>query len=215
MQSDTIKPQKTMAKTKDYQRWFGMMLGSHVVKDLVLLGQFLFIIVLWNQTPADRFLAVNDQNQIKELIILNEPNVSNAGVKKWLAEAMTESYEFTFKNMKTRMAKNCDKYYTEKGCDDYKAAHDKIGNTKRIIKDKLIVNAVPLAAPIVKTKGVNGDGLYHWIVQIPMIITYTGSKETSVKELFEVDIVRSNVYTHKNGIAIKSHIYKKYAGGVQ
>ncbi len=212
MQNDTIKPQKVIAKTKDYQRWFGMMIGSHVIKDLVLLGQFVFIIVLWNQTPNDRFLSVNDQNQIKELIVLGESNTTNAGVKKWLAEAMIESYEFTFKNMKSRMAKNCDKYYTEKGCNDYKAAHDAIGNTARIKKDKLIVNAAPLAAPIVKKKGVNKKGIYQWVVQIPMIITYTGSKETSVKELFEVNIVRSGVYKHKNGLAIESHVYKKYSG---
>ncbi len=212
MQNDTIKPQKVMAKTKDYQRWFGMMIGSHVIKDLVLLGQFIFIIVLWNQTPNDRFLSVNDQNQIKELILLGESNTTNAGVKKWLAEAMTESYEFTFKNMKSRMAKNCDHYYTEKGCNDYKGAHEAIGNTARIKKDRLIVNAAPLAAPIVVKKGVNEKGIYQWVVQIPMIITYTGSQEKSVKELFEVNIVRSGVYKHKNGLAIESHVYKKYSG---
>lgn len=210
MSENLIKPPQKKPRVKDYQRWFGMLIGSGTVKDVIILILVIACIFLYNLKPKDRYFAVDDQNRVKELIDMGSPNVTDNGVKKWLADAMMESYDFNFKNMTQRMTKTCDEYYTKKGCQEYQLAHEKIGNLKRIRKENLIVSSVPKGVPIVlKSEYDSKREVYHWIVQIPMLITYTGSQDTPTEVLFQVDVVRSSVYSHKSGLAIDSHIYKR------
>lgn len=213
MSDNAITPPRKEPKKSDYQRWFSFLLGIILILVAIVAGAIILIANLANRPVENHYFSVDNHGRLKELVNLGKPNMEHSGIKTFLTDAMTESYDFNFKNMTRRITKACDEYYTEKGCMEYKVAHKKIGNLDRIENEKLIVSAVPTGVPVVVKSGMDDQtGLYRWVVNIPMMITYTGSHDVTTKVLFQVNIVRSTAYKNEHGVAIDSHVYKRLKG---
>lgn len=161
-----------------------------LVKLLILLSIVAVVLALWLtevclDEQAPNYYATSTSGDLYDLQSLSEPVVSNAFLLQWAGLATRAAYNLDFNDYQKELAR-AHHYFSPAGWSSFKNALHSAGVLDSLQSNKLIMSAV-ISGPgvILDTEVIHG--VYTWLVQLPLLVTYTSANEQK-KELLRVSL---------------------------
>lgn len=177
----------------------------------IILVLLLMIVVLYQifHRPLPVFWALAPNHQRMELTASNEPNLLSSTLIAWASKAAVAAYTFDFVNFNKEI-NQVRPYFTEKGWNDYRASIG--GLIQTITQNKIFVNGVVTAPPVISNQGdLSGHG-YTWRVQIPFLVSYQSSDAISrARYMVVVTLVRVPTSANPAGIGIDQFVMTSFS----
>lgn len=164
----------------------------------LMLGMVGLLLFQIKNKPLSPFIAISDDGQKMQLISYDDPNLLSSTLIKWASKAVVTAYTYDFYNYPKQL-QLAQPYFTEAGWANYKTSIQSLINT--ITANKLFVNGVVSAPPVISNQGSLGDYDRVWRVQIPFLVTYQSS-ETTTNASYIVNLMIVKVPTTENPAAI-------------
>jgi intracellular multiplication protein IcmL len=180
--------------------WIALGLG---VSTVVLAASTAYLAM---SKPEPRYFATTTDGQILPLVPLDKPHQSAAEVSNFAVRAVTTSLTYDFANYRTDF-NNALQFFTKpSGWNQFVDAVQESQMLDLVQSRRLNTTAVANNAVIVR-EGINSRGVYEWIVQIPLRITYQSASEvTGQNFLITVNIERLQTYESPYAMAISRFI---------
>ncbi len=192
-----------LRRIKRFNRMYKMSVAT------VALAGFIIVAMPFLK-PMHVFRAVTENPNTRERILrkmvsLDEPNLTDGTIISWAATSITEILTLGFGDFDRQMASQR-KLFTSSGWRSFNEAMAKSGIREKFKSSQLILTSVPSDSPLVSGRGIDQDGDYVWIVEMPLIMTYATNNEVTQKSRGIVRLTISRVRSGENpaGIAIKS-----------
>lgn len=174
-----------------------------LLTNFALLGTFFYQI---SQKHEPKYYAVSPNGQAQVLVPFSAPILSSSELLQWAERVAVLAYNYNFNNYPEIMSQ-LQNYFTSNGWKYYQDALTTSGLLDAIISKKLLVTAVTTADPVINDRSYVG-GLFSWMVQVPMLVTYESQTEKKSGNLI-MNMVISRVPVTLDipkGIAIQSLI---------
>ncbi len=162
---------------------------------LIMVGVLLYQL---KNRPVPPFVAVSPDGQKMILKSYNDPNLLSSTLIKWASKAAVAAYTYDFYNYPKQLAL-AQPYFTEAGWVSYRQSIQGLIDT--ITTNKLFVNGVVSAPPVISNQGSLGDYDRVWRIQIPFLVTYQSSENTT-NSSYMVTLMIVKVPTTENPAAI-------------
>lgn len=118
-------------------------------------------------------------------IIFRHDKITFKSLTAWAKEAAVMSLSYGFGNYETAL-KKASQYYTEQGWNEFTEALRASGNLDIIVRDRLLVKAIPAGQPrVIKQKVVNGQPV--WEIELPVLLKYENAEQT-IREPMKVSM---------------------------
>lgn len=195
-----------ISRNNFYRDGYQTLLRIAVIEGIAIAALVIALIVTIAVTdPQDRFFATTDDGRILELVPLNQPNLSDDAVITWASEAAVRVMTFGFHDYRRRL-QDASSAFTRGGWASFTDALDKSGVLEAVEANRQVLTAVPQQAPVIIEKGDNG-GVYRWVVQFPMIVTYqSGNVTQTERSMVTLVIERISTLETPKGIGIDQWI---------
>ena len=156
--------------------------------------------------PEPRYFATTTQGQLLPLVPLDKPHQSAAEVTNFAVKAVTTSLTYDFANYRADF-NNALQFFTKPvGWNEFVDAVHKSQMLELVQAKRLNTTAVANNAVIVR-EGINARGVYEWVVQMPIRVTYQSASEvTGQNFLLTVNIERLQTYESPYAMAISRFI---------
>jgi len=155
--------------------------------------------------PEDRFFATTADGRLIRMAPLDEPNMNDAAIVSWAARAASDIMTFGFHDYQKRLQESST-YFTRRGWQSFTEALDRSRVMEGVQKTQQVVTAAPKSAPVIVQQGLI-DGIYRWIVELPLIVTYqSGTAQQSDTLNVELVIVRVSTLDSPSGVGIQQWI---------
>lgn len=128
--------------------------------------------------PAPVYFATNSDGSITPIIPVSQPHLSPAEVANFATEAATRSLTYSFSNYRAEFEDMKPYFSKPRGWNSFVDAVNKSGQLELVKNQRLNTTAVAQRAVIVR-EGLNPDGIYEWIVQLPLRVTYQSSTQVT------------------------------------
>ena len=187
--------------------------AAYKVMARIALGLGLTTLVLGASTaylaysrPEPRYFATTTDGQILPLVPLDKPHQSAAEVSNFAVRAVTTSLTYDFANYRADF-NNALQFFTKPtGWNQFVDAVQESQMLDLVQKRRLNTTAVANNAVIVR-EGINSRGIYEWVVQIPLRVTYQSASEvTGQNFMITVHIERLQTYESPYAMAISRFI---------
>ncbi len=155
--------------------------------------------------PQDRFFATTADGRLIRMTPLNEPNMNDAALISWVARASSDIMTFGFHDYQRRLQESSS-YFTRRGWQTFSEALQRSRIMETVEKSQQVVTASPKAAPTIIQQGL-ANGIYRWVVQLPMVVTYqSGSAQQTDTLNVQVVVVRVSTLDSPSGVGIQQWI---------
>lgn len=170
---------------------------------LALIGAMYYVIKV--NTPQNMYFATTEDGRLMPMVPLGQPNLSTPALMSWVAQSTTEVMTFGFNDYRRRLQESS-RNFTRRGWESFTQALQRSRIIEMVEVNQQLITAAPKGAPILQSEGLVA-GRYHWVVQIPLILTYrSGSKTSNTTLLVTVTVVRVPRLESSNGIGIEQWI---------
>jgi intracellular multiplication protein IcmL len=155
--------------------------------------------------PQDRFFATTADGRLIRMVALDEPNMNDAALVSWAARAASDVMTFGFHDYQRRLQESS-AYFTRRGWQNFTEALDRSRVIEGIQQSQRIVTAAPKSAPVIEQQGLV-DGVYRWVVDLPLIVTYQAGTSTQSDTIsVQLVIVRVSTLDSTSGVGIQQWI---------
>ncbi|MDX9689977.1 MAG: hypothetical protein EOM37_08150 [Proteobacteria bacterium] len=171
----------------------------------VIVGLIILVITLTPLLhPIQNYKARNPDGKITGLVPLMEPNQTDQAILSWAATTITEVMTFGFGDIDTRVLSQKSRF-TGEGWDSFLEAFRKERTREGFKSSQLVLTTVPTDVPVITKKGLDKDGDYQWVVEMPVIMTHTTNDRVSSvrKSIIRLTIVKVPPRHNVRGIGIK------------
>jgi intracellular multiplication protein IcmL len=153
------------------------------------------------------YFAADESGQYVELITLDRPNHKSAVVSQWLSDALIDTFDFNYLNMKQVLNNKSIEWFTDSGRNSLITSISETGSFSVIVKEKLIVQLNLIRAPVLVREGVSNSGKYEWLLQVEGKFTYTNEGSVYTNDvLFTVSVTRRSMLEDIKGLGINKII---------
>ncbi len=152
--------------------------------------------------PEPRYFATTVDGRIQPLIPVDRPHLSANEVVTYAAEAVTRSFTYSFATYQQDF-QDAQQFFTKpRGWNSFVEAIQKSGTLELVKNRRLNSTAIAQRAVIVR-EGVNSEGVYEWIVQMPVRVTYQSASEVTGQNMtVTITMQRLQTYEHPRAAAI-------------
>jgi intracellular multiplication protein IcmL len=183
---------------RDNYRRVVMGLLVLLVINIILVGVVFYQIA---NRPTPQYFATSVDGRITPLYPLSEPMIAPNELAQWATRTAVSAYTYNFVNYREALQR-VQNDFTPEG---WKYFEDALKGTRvleTVIAKKLVVSAVPTAAPVILDQGVI-NGRYAWKVQLPLLVTYQSPNEqTQMPVVVNMVISRVPTVNIPRGIAV-------------
>ncbi|MCL2474127.1 MAG: DotI/IcmL family type IV secretion protein [Alphaproteobacteria bacterium] len=176
------------------------------IQSWVIIGISVFLLIfLPMMQTAYLFHARTPEGKEKRLVGIAAPNLTDKAIRDWAATSVTEMLTMGFGDLETKVMKN-QKRFTEEGWMDFIKAFAVLNIRDAFRERQLVLMTAPSGPPVILQQQTDLDGIYKWIVQIPIVMTYITHNNVTRTERRTVILKISRVSPVENpgGIAIQS-----------
>lgn len=174
--------------------------GMAIVALIAALG-----ITIAVSRPQDRFFATTADGRLIRMVALNEPNMNDAALVSWAARAGSDVMTFGFHDYQRRL-QEASAYFTRRGWQSFTEALDRSRVMEGVQSAQRVVTAAPKSAPVITQQGLV-DGIYRWVVELPLIVTYQSGTATQSETLtVTLVIVRVSTLDSPSGVGIQQWV---------
>ncbi|MFA6279434.1 MAG: DotI/IcmL family type IV secretion protein [Bdellovibrionales bacterium] len=180
----------------------------YIVLGLVFLNVLLAPLL----RPTYQYIRLADDKKETPMFSLLEPNQTDQAVLSWAATGITEIMTFGFGDFDQRILAQR-KRFTDQGWQSFLDALIEQKMREGFKMRQLVLTTVPTDAPVIVSKGMEEDDEYNgeektykWVVEMPVIMTYTTNNNVSSanKGIVRLTIVRVSGKQNPTGIGIKA-----------
>lgn len=155
--------------------------------------------------PQDRFFATTADGRLIRMLPLNEPNMNDAALVSWAARAGTDVMTFGFHDYQRRL-QEASNYFTRRGWQSFSEALDRSRVMEGVQQAQRVVTAAPKSAPVITQQGLV-NGIYRWVVELPLTVTYQSGTATQSETLnVTLVIVRVSTLDSPSGVGIQQWV---------
>lgn len=155
--------------------------------------------------PQDRFFATTADGRLIRMVPLNESNMNDAALISWSARAASDVMTFGFHDYQKRLQESSS-YFTRRGWQSFSEALDRSRVMEGVQQSQRVVTAAPKSAPVIVQQGLV-DGIYRWVVNLPLIVTYQAGTATQSDTInVELVIVRVSTLDNPSGVGIQQWV---------
>ena len=181
--------QEKSSLVTNYTRESSMYLSLILlVMTLALTVSSLLVLRLYTTKPSPQYIAT-DNGQFFRLPSLNEPSLSQAMINNWVSHAALQTHTFDFNNVNDTISES-KTYFTPLGYNNYLQAMAFFRDD--ILKDQLVVSCVLREAPVIQKEFINLDR-YTWLVEVPVLLTYSSASVSAKRENRRLTLVLQRV----------------------
>lgn len=163
------------------------------------------LVYLVTHPPAPRYFATSADGRIVPLVPLVEPNLSDAVLLQWATSAAVSAFSYNHGNYREAI-QNLRDNFTESGWKNFIEALNSSNNLTAVREKRLLVSAVPTGVPVITEQGLMA-GRYAWRVQLPLLVRYESSSDTSLQSvILTVLIVRIPTLQSVKGVGISQFV---------
>lgn len=157
--------------------------------------------------PEPKYFIAQPDGRITKIVPVSHPYLTNGAVTNFAVEAVTNALTLDFSNYKKELSAASEYFERPDGWNNFlKALTD--SKTLEMIEKKSLVSTVVANRATVVQSGVQ-DGVYTWIVQVSVTITYqSASEQTSETHLAEMVIKRLPTWQSARGVGITRILLK-------
>jgi len=203
---DTTGLGRVVVRNEFYRDGYRLALRVAIVQAIIifgLIGAMYFVIHV--HQPENRYFATTEDGRLIPMVPLSQPNLSTPALLSWAAQSVSETMSFSFSNYRRNLQESS-RHFTRAGWESFSTALQQARIIESVESLTQEVSAVPAGAPILTSEGLTG-GQYQWIVQIPILLTYTsGAKKRNESWLVTQVIVRVPRLESPNGVGIAQWI---------
>ena len=169
------------------------------------------VMAFWAATskPEPRYFAAREDGGILPIVAVKEPFLTDNQVTNFAAEAITRAMTLNYSTWRQDLS-DASTYFTRpEGWDAYVSSINTSGTMDYIVTKKLIASAVANGA-VITSRGPNERGVYSWILQIPLTVTYESASERQTENyLAEVEVVRVPTWEMSRGVGVRRVTMKR------
>ena len=151
--------------------------------------------------PKPVYFAADNELRLAPMTPLSEPDMSQGGLLTWVAESVSATFTYDFRNWKNQFDAVRDRYTKTAFSEMMESL--KSGSLAMVVEKRYVAGCVPTATPIISKEGVL-DGVQTWIVKVPIIITYESSNGIENQQKLEAKMIvqRCKTSTNPRGVQI-------------
>lgn len=154
-----------------------------------------------------RYFVAQPDGRITQIVPVSHPYLTNGAITNFAVEAVTNSFTLDFSNYKKELAAASEYYERPDGWNNFLSALKSSGTLDTIEKNSLVSSVVANNATVVQS-GVM-DGVYTWVVQVSITITYqSASQQSSDTRVAEMVIKRLPTWQTSRGVGISRILLK-------
>ncbi len=169
----------------------------------ILIGALAITIAV--SRPQDRFFATTADGRLIRMIPLNQPNMNDAAIISWTARAASDVMTFGFHDYQRRLQESST-HFTRRGWQSFTEALQRSRIMDGVQKSQQIVTAAPKSAPVIVQQGLV-DGIYRWVIELPLIVTYqSGTAQQSNTLNVQLVVVRVSTLDSSSGVGIQQWV---------
>lgn len=155
--------------------------------------------------PVDRFFATTSDGRLIRMIALSEPNMNDAAIVSWTARAASDVMTFGFHDYQKRLQENAS-YFTRRGWQTFSEAIETSRIMEGVQKSQQVVTASVQKAPVISQQGLV-NGIYRWVVELPLVVTYQSGTATQSDVLqVQLVVVRVSTLDSPAGVGIQQWV---------
>lgn len=181
-----------------YRNHFHKIMVGVISCIFFMLAMVIVLLFQIHYRPIPSFVAMSSNDQKMPLISYGDPNLLSSTLIKWATKAAVTAYTYDFYNY-PRQLEMARPYFTEGGWTSYSKSMQSV--IKTITTNKLFVNGVVSAPPVISNQGSLGGYERVWRIQIPFLVTYQGAENTQNAN-YMVTLMVVKVPTTENPAAI-------------
>ena len=149
------------------------------------------------------YFAVSQDGSMIELSPLSDPNQNDKVVSAWLADALIDTFEFTYRNYKDKINKAANKWFTGEGGNELIRAMGKAKMIDTVVDNAFLVDLTLEHNPLLVKKTNSSSAIFGWMFQVPAKITYRNETQVySLDVLFTVTVSRRSLLDDSKGLGI-------------
>ena len=187
--------ESVLIRSSTYKTAFKMMTAYATLITLVAAGATASTIYLATHQPAPRYFATGSDGQILPLIPLDEPHLSAERVANYAVEAVTSALTYRFDRYQDDFQAAQDFFTQPRGWNSFVSAVQDSNVLDMVKSRRFNSTAVAQNARIVR-QGVSADGVYEWVVQMPVRVTFQSASEVTSQDL-TVTVTMQRVQTYQ------------------
>ena len=159
----------------------------------LIISSFL-ILRIYSAKPKPLYFGVSNDLQLYELPSLDQPSLSLSTLSNWVGNVALQTHTFDFNNISDSISESR-QYFTQNGYTNYLEAI--AGFRDDIVRNQLIVSCIVKEAPVIQQNFVS-DGKYYWIVEVPIILTFSSAAVSAKREDRMLRLIVNRVDTNVN-----------------
>lgn len=142
--------------------------------------------------------------QTRELSGMVNPNMTDEAVLSWVEASITEILTFGFGDFDRRILAQRHRF-TSTGWESFLESLRSENMREAFKLRQLVLTTAPSNAPVIVSKGLDADNNYIWVIQLPVIMTYTTNNNvrTGQRSIVTVTVARVPTSDNVRGIGIK------------
>ena len=189
-----------------YRDGYRNMMKIAILEGMALVALIIALcITISVSRPQDRFFATTADGRLIRMVPLNEPNMNDAALISWAARASSDVMTFGFHDYQKRL-QDSSAYFTRRGWQSFSEALDRSRVMEGVQQAQRVVTAAPKSAPVIVQQGLV-DGVYRWVVNLPLIVTYQSGTATQSDTInVELVIVRVSTLDSPSGVGIQQWV---------
>jgi len=195
-----------LSRNAFYRDGYRLLLRISLVQGLVIV--LLIATVLTMVLSIDVryvYFATTSDGRIINIVPLNEPYRSRAEVIAWAAGKAQEVMRFGYNDFRQRLQASS-VHFTSTGWESFTKAMKEARILEAVEARKLTVSMELDAAPEVKN-AFERDGVYTWVLQIPIVIKFDGGEAPApMRANLLLQVVRVSTLQNPEGISIEQWI---------
>lgn len=189
-------------------------------KALAIIGVLLIAIALLVSAslylqlskPDPVVFGTGDEFRTLLPVPVDKPYPTEPDLLQWASDVIPKAFTYDFINYNLQF-KNASQYFTPNGLKSYTDQLKMYVDYNTIISGKLFSNAVPTSAPVIRNKGLLPEGVYAWLIEMSINLSYSNvNRGNAVSLLIQAIVVRVPTLNNLSGVAIEKLTVLRGAG---
>jgi len=148
-----------------------------------------------------RFFATTPDGRVIPLVSLSEPMVHSNRMQSWIGQSLTNILSFGFNDYQQHFTRNRS-YFTDQGWIEFQRELKRERLVETVKTQKIFIKSSPATPAILIEEG-DKNGIYRWIYEVPMVMTYANDKAIkSSQKKVRLVVERVSVKHNINGFAL-------------
>ena len=205
------RAEQVLARNLAVESIYRRLIGLAFIATLAAIFSVVAVFALAGKKVPPQYVPVMEDGRLLPLIPLSKPNVNQAEIANFSLEAIRKLNTYDYINWVNQL-NEAQFYFSSQGWKKYDEELQRVGTLKSVEARRMIVTVRPTGDVRPLKEGVTQSGVYVWLVEVPIRISYTAHVDQGGKggnvQVGKVTLTISRVPTTENPRGISIQIYK-------